>query len=131
MYNQIAEIYAACIPEKKRPWNANDFQELKNSGCEIIASQNSFIVWRVTGPEAEIISIGVLPDVRRTGTASALMQLMENDAKKNGAKTIFLEVDEANFPAISLYSKCGFSNIGTRPHYYENGNDAIIMSKDI
>ena len=115
------------FPRKK---NAHGTQ-MKNSGCEIIASQNSFIVWRVTGPEAEIISIGVLPDARRTGTASALMQLMENDAKKNGAKTIFLEVDEANFPAIALYSKCGFNNIGTRPHYYDNGNNAIIMSKDI
>lgn len=131
MYSELQKLYALCFPEKTRPWNANDFADLKKSGCEIIISENSFIIWRVTMDEAELISIGVAPNARRTGTASALIGLMERDAKNNGAKTIFLEVDEANYPAIALYSKCGFTNIGTRPHYYENGNNAIIMKKDI
>lgn len=131
MYSELSNLYAQCFPDKKHKWDNNDFADLKKSGCDIIFSQNSFIVWRVTADEAEIISIGVAPIARRTGTGTALLQLVENDAKKAGAKTIFLEVDEANFPAISLYSKNGFTNIGTRPHYYENGNDAIIMKKDI
>ncbi len=131
MYSDLTKLYAACFPEKTRKWTENDFRDLKKSGCEIIASENSFIVWRTTLDEAEIITIGVAPAARRTGVAMALMQLMERDAKKNGAKNIFLEVDESNFPAISLYSKCGFRNIGTRPNYYENGHNAIIMQKEI
>ena len=131
MYSELSKLYALCFPNKKQKWDANDFADLKKSGCDIIASQNSFIVWRVTADEAELISIGVAPIARRTGTGTALLQLMERDAKQAGAKNIFLEVDEANFPAISLYQKNGFTNIGTRPHYYDNGNNAIIMKKDI
>ena len=104
---------------------------MKNSGAEIIASQNSFIVYRTTVDEAEIISIGVAPNARRTGTATALLVIMEQDVSKNGAKKIFLEVSENNIPAINLYKKSGYKQIGIRPHYYEDGTNAIIMSKDI
>lgn len=131
MYSELEKLYAACFPEKQNKWDANDFADLKKSGCDIIASQNSFVVWRTTIDETEIISIGVVPTARRTGTASALMQIVEQDVKQSGVKNIFLEVDESNIAAISLYQKCGFVNIGTRPHYYENGHDAIVMKKDI
>ena len=131
MYAELEKLYAECFPEKTHKWDANDFANLKKSGCDIIASQNSFIVWRIVVDEAEIISIGVAPSARRTGTASALMQIAEQDLKNNGAHTIFLEVDETNTPAIMLYKKCGFENAGRRPHYYENKHDAIIMKKEI
>jgi len=131
MYSELEKLYAACFPDKTHKWDANDFADLKKSGCDIIASQNSFIVWRTIADEAEIISIGVAPIARRTGTASALLQIMENDIKQNGVKTIFLEVDDKNIPALELYKKHGFVNTGVRPHYYENGHDAIIMKKEI
>lgn len=131
MYSEIEKIYALCFPEKQHKWTANDFADLKKSGCDIIASQNSFIVWRQIADEAEIISIGVAPIARRTGIASALLQIVENDLKKNGATSIFLEVDESNIPAINLYKNSGFQNVGTRPNYYENGHNAIIMKKGI
>lgn len=131
MYNELENLYALCFPEKNHKWTANDFADLKKSGCDIIASQNSFVVWRRIEDEAEIISIGVAPIARRTGTASALMQMVERDVKQLGGKNIFLEVDEENTPAIELYKKSGFTNAGVRPHYYENGHNAIIMKKDI
>ncbi len=131
MYSELEKLYAECFPEKTHKWDANDFADLKKSGCDIIASQNSFVVWRTIADEAEIISIGVSPIARRTGTASALMQLVEHDVKQNGVKSIFLEVDELNIPAIELYHKCGFDKAGVRPHYYENGHNAIIMKKDV
>ena len=131
MYNELEKLYADCFPDKIHKWNANDFADLKKSGCDIICSQNSFVVWRRVTDEAEIISIGVAPIARRTGTAYALMQIVEQDVKQNGVKTIFLEVDETNIPAIELYKKCSFTHTGLRPHYYENGHNAIIMKKEI
>ena len=131
MYNELEKLYADCFPDKEHKWNANDFADLKKSGCDIICSQNSFVVWRCVTDEAEIISIGVSPIARRTGTAYALMQIVEQDTRKNGVKNIFLEVDESNIPAINLYKKCGFKNTGLRPHYYENGHNALIMKKEI
>ncbi len=131
MYDELENLYALCFPDKKQKWTANDFSDLKKSGCEIIASQNSFVVWRNIGDETEILSIGVVPAARRSGTASALLQIIEQDIKQLGVKTIFLEVDESNIPAIELYKKTGFFNVGRRPHYYDNGHDAIIMKKEI
>ena len=129
MLDKIAELHKLCFPHK--PWSADDFGELKKSGCEIVASQNGFIVWRTVLDESEIITIGVHPDARGTGIAIAMIGLMENEIKKNGASKIFLEVSHTNTPAIKLYEKCGFVQIGKRKNYYSDGTDAILMQKDM
>ena len=128
MLNELANLHQKCFPHK--PWNANDFADLKNSGCEIIASQNGFIVWRATLDEAELITIGVAPDARRTGIAAAMMGIMEGELKKSGVKSVFLEVAENNTPARRLYEQNGYIQIGVRPKYYD-GIDAIMMKKDL
>lgn len=128
MFDKIADLHKVCFP--RRPWGAGEFRGLKQSGCEIIASENGFIVWRTVLDEAEIITIGVHPDARGTGIASAMLGIMENEAKKAGAKKIFLEVSAENAPAINLYKKCGFVQNGVRPKYYD-GVDAILMEKNI
>ncbi|MBR2285909.1 MAG: GNAT family N-acetyltransferase [Alphaproteobacteria bacterium] len=128
MLNKLAELHKLCFPD--RPWSASDFADLKKSGCEIVASDNGFIVWRAVADEAEIISIGVAPDARRNGIAGALILIMEQELKKQSVHNVFLEVSEVNIPAKKLYEKYGFKPTGTRPKYY-NGIDAIIMRKDI
>jgi len=124
----LAALHAECFPDK--PWTAGDFSELRNSGCEMIASENSFIVWRVAWDEAEIVSIGVRPSARAGGIAGALITVMENDLRKKGVKRIFLEVAVDNGAAIGLYEKNGFVRVGARPKYYD-GIDGIIMEKKI
>ena len=126
MLNKLAELHKKCFPDK--PWSASDFADLKKSGCEIVASDNGFIVWRTVADEAEIISIGVAPDARRNGIAGAMILLMEQELKKQSIVNVFLEVSEVNTPAKKLYEKYGFIPTGKRPKYY-NGIDAIIMSK--
>ncbi len=128
MYDDVANLHAQCFPH--RPWGAAEFADLKKSGCDIIASQNGFIVWRVVADEAEIITIGVAPDARRGGIAAAMLGLAEMDAKKNGATRMFLEVAADNTPARQLYDTSGYSVVGTRPKYYD-GVDAILMRKDL
>lgn len=128
MYDEIAALHAQCFPN--RPWTAVEFADLKKSGCDIIASQNGFIVWRQTLDEAEIITIGVAPDARGGGIAAAMLGLMERDVKNNGGTKIFLEVAENNSPARALYSGNGYVEIGRRPKYYD-GVDAILMEKKL
>lgn len=129
MLNKLAELHKLCFPN--RPWSADDFGDLKKSGCEIVASENGFIVWRTVLDESEIITVGVHPDARGTGIAIAMLGIMENEVKKIGAKKIFLEVSHTNTPAIGLYEKCGFTIIGKRKNYYHDGTDAILMQKEI
>lgn len=128
MFKRLADIHAQCFPH--RPWPADEFADLKKSGCEIIASDNGFIVWRAIAPEAEIITIGVAPDARRTGIAAAMLAIMENEVKKSGVTKIFLEVAENNTAARQLYERAGYIIDGRRPKYYD-GVDAILMSKNI
>jgi len=128
MFNAVADLHKLCFPHK--PWSADDFRDLKNSGCEIVASKNGFIIWRNVLDEAEIITIGVHPSARGTGIAIAMLGIMENEIKKAGATKIFLEVSAENTPAINLYKKCGFIQNGRRPKYYD-GVDAILMVKEI
>ena len=128
MLNEIVALHKLCFPD--HPWSESDFADLKKSGCEIVSSQNGFIVWRAVGDEAEIITIGVAPDARRNGIAETMLILMEQELKKQRVVNVFLEVSKVNYPAIKLYEKMGFSVTGNRPKYY-NGVDAIIMKKTL
>ena len=42
-----------------------------------------------------------------------------------------LEVNSKNQPAIELYQKFGFKQIGIRKKYYNMVDDAIIMQKEL
>ncbi|MCQ2568659.1 MAG: ribosomal protein S18-alanine N-acetyltransferase [Alphaproteobacteria bacterium] len=127
MFEKLSNLHQKCFPN--HPWSADDFRDLKNSGCEIIMSENGFIVYRIAVDEAEIITIGVNPETRRNGIASAMIGIIEKTLKNQGVKKIFLEVASNNEPAKRLYESMGFKMVGLRPKYYD-GVDAILMAKD-
>lgn len=131
MFQQLETLYAKCFPDRRTKWTASDFAEIKKSGAEIIASENAFAVYRCVLDECELLLIGVAPEIRRTGTAFALMSIIEKEIKKQSVSKVFLEVSTTNIPALNLYKKMGYSVIGKRKKYYEDGNDAILMEKQI
>lgn len=100
----------------------------------LVARDNSNIVGfagiKLVIPDGDIMNIVVKKDFRKKGLGSLLLKNLIDLAKSLGVKTIFLEVDDKNFPAISLYNKFGFKNISKRKNYYKE-NDAIIMNKEI
>ena len=128
MFTELANLHQKCFPTK--PWSADDFRDLKQSGCEIIMSENGFIVYRKVLDEAEIITIGVAPEMRRGGIASAMIGIIEKTLLYQGVKKIFLEVASTNIPAKKLYENMGFKMVGLRPKYYD-GVDAILMEKEL
>ena len=128
MFQKLANLHKKCFPN--RPWSADDFRDLKQSGCEIIMSDNGFIVYRIVIDEAEIITIGVNPEKRRQGIASAMIGIIEKNIKNQGVKKIFLEVAANNISAQKLYENAGFKRVGIRPKYYDDA-DAILMAKDL
>ncbi len=128
MFTEIANLHKLCFPNK--PWSASDFADLKKSGCEIIVSQNSFVVYRCVADEAEIITIGVAPNARRNGIGSALLTIIEKNIKNQGVNKIFLEVALNNIAGKKLYENNGYKVVGIRPKYYD-GIDAVLMAKDL
>jgi ribosomal-protein-alanine N-acetyltransferase len=93
-----------------------------------------FVLTRHVLDEEELLLIAVVPEARRRGVGSALIEELVNAARKRGTARIFLEMRRGN-PAISLYHKFGFEPIGTRRHYYRMANgervDAITFALSI
>lgn len=81
--------------------------------------------------DAEVGNIAVDKPFRGRGIAQALMQAMHERAKEKGATQCLLEVRVSNTPAISLYQKFGYEIYGVRARYYEDGEDAFVMKKDL
>lgn len=78
--------------------------------------------------EAHIANIVVKKNLRNLKIGSKLLEALINEAKSK-TTSITLEVNEKNLPAISLYKKYGFETLGKRKHYYNNQDDAYIMTK--
>jgi [ribosomal protein S18]-alanine N-acetyltransferase len=89
---------------------------------------NGFILARVAADETEILSVAISPDMRQRGLASQLLEQACHRAMEEGAVRIFLEVAAANQPARNLYEKYGFREVGRRKAYYEDGDDALVLS---
>ena len=82
--------------------------------------------------DADILNVAVLPAARRRGIAEALMTALESRLSERGAERITLEVRASNAPAIALYRKLGYAQVGLRKNYYEKPReDAMILQKQI
>tara|TARA_B100001250_G_scaffold400790_1_gene411790 strand:+ start:978 stop:1424 length:447 start_codon:yes stop_codon:yes gene_type:complete len=55
-----------------------------------------------------------------------LMKILEEDGNDTN---VFLEVKEANLPAIKLYLDLGFEEVDRKERYYSDGSNAIFMLK--
>jgi ribosomal-protein-alanine N-acetyltransferase len=82
-------------------------------------------VEKISG-ETHIINTAVHPEYRRKGIGKKLIEKILNDKD-----VFFLEVRVSNVPALELYGKYRFKNVGTRKKYYaDNDEDAYIMRRE-
>ena len=81
----------------------------------------------ITDGQLQILKIAVDPAFRRRGIARVLIARVASDARDLGARTCSLEVRASNAGAQSFYASLDFAPIGTRPHYYSDREDAVIM----
>ena len=79
--------------------------------------------------EGNLDNIATAPEHRRRGVGEALLQEVIRRAKELGLAVLYLEVRASNTPAIALYQKHGFMEVGRRKNYYEKPReDAILMT---
>jgi ribosomal-protein-alanine N-acetyltransferase len=94
-----------------------------------------FIMSRRAADEAEILSIAVSVSRRGRGLARNLLNLHLRRLAALSTRTVFLEVDEHNRPAIRLYDRAGFREVGRRPNYYPGAGGetaaALVLRRDI
>ena len=68
---------------------------------------------------------------RRCGRGQKILQDLLEEATQRGVKRVFLEVRVSNAPAQLLYLKNGFTGVYARSRYYPDGEDAIVMKKEL
>lgn len=122
------------------PWPEREIRyEITENPCSVIyiAEKDGEIVgyldFMITFDSATINRICVLPAHRKQGIAYALLEQMVKECKAQEEEVdwITLEVRKSNEAAIKLYEKNGYEYVTTKPHYYDDGEDAVYMMRSI
>ena len=86
---------------------------------------------RIILDEAHLMNIVVKKEKRGKKIGKLLLENLIKISKDVKAKSITLEVNIKNKVAINLYKKFEFNEVGIRKKYYNNVDDALIMTKAI
>jgi [ribosomal protein S18]-alanine N-acetyltransferase len=128
----MAAIHAASFPPSDA-WGRDvfDLQLALPNVFGLLDRTHGLILVRVAADEAEILTLAVLPFVRRSGSGRALLLAATSIAAASGARMVFLEVSVMNIAARALYTDAGFVQAGCRKHYYSDGSDALVLRLDL
>ncbi len=121
------------------PWSAGQYRE------EISAPTRLFVValddasrvigyagvFAPGGAEADVLTVGVIPQHRGQGIARALMASITKWALDQGSIAMMLEVKTDNVEAITLYETLGYAKLNVRKDYFGTGLDALVMRKEL
>ena len=132
--SQVAELEKICFSD---PWSENSIAyELTNPlSLWLVAVEDERVAGYVGSQsvmgESDMMNVAVHPDFRRRGIAEQLVTELIALLADKGNHSLTLEVRASNAPAISLYEKLGFAQIGLRKNYYRNPKeDALILRKE-
>ncbi|MBE6974721.1 MAG: ribosomal-protein-alanine N-acetyltransferase [Ruminococcaceae bacterium] len=131
---QVAALEKLCFAD---PWSENSIRsEVDNVlALWMVAMEDDRVVGYVGSQtvcgETDMMNIAVHPDYRRRGIAESLVDVLIRELKNRGSICLTLEVRASNAPAIGLYEKLGFREVGLRKNYYRNPReDARILRLD-
>jgi ribosomal-protein-alanine N-acetyltransferase len=130
----IAALHAASF---QRGWGEDEFHRLLIDRAVVAhramigRTMVGFILSRTAAGEAEILSVAIAPAWRGRGFARPLLDLHLRRLAGLGVRAVFLEVDEHNEPACRLYRNAGFSEVGVRKGYYQEGASALVLRRDL
>lgn len=133
--DRLAEMQATCFHE---PWGAASIAKtLSLPGSFALFLKETtpagrisagFAILQVVADQADILTFGVIPGLRRRGYARRLLEGALDEAASLGAKSVFLEVAEDNPAGLRLYLGVGFETIGRRQGYYRDSNGRKIAA---
>ncbi|HLG85415.1 MAG TPA: ribosomal protein S18-alanine N-acetyltransferase [Bradyrhizobium sp.] len=135
---RLAELHGASF---HRGWGEGEFENMLGESNTLLHRLRlgrkivGFAVARIGADEAEILSIAVDPRYRGQGLSRNLLLTHLGHLAGRGVRTIFLEVEENNRPALSLYKRAGFTVVGRRERYYQEPGgeqlNALLMRRDL
>lgn len=117
----LAKLHATAFA---RPWEAHEFERMlceRSTEGHALRRANAlqgFVLSRRALDEAELLTIVLAPTLRGGGYSHRLLGEHLTALSFSGIKTVHLEVDEGNGPALKLYARHGFAKVGERTGYY-------------
>lgn len=134
----VASIHAASFD---RPWGLMEFERMmaeENTLAHVAGGEReaeAFVLSRLSADEAEILSIAVHPRRRGEGLSGRLLTAHTEALSLNRIRTIFLEVEQTNAPALALYKRQGFTEVARRDAYYRladgSAATALVMRRTL
>ena len=118
----LVHLDAICFPKKNPNAKALFHNLFLTSNCGIfVITQENRVVGKAhvfkESDRARITDIGVLPDYRGRGIASALIKQCINHALINNKPKITLDVEVNNISALSLYDALGFDIVNAHDYW--------------
>jgi [ribosomal protein S18]-alanine N-acetyltransferase len=121
------------------PWTPGNFSDALRAKyeCKVLEEAGrmlGYAVLMLAVDEAELLDIAIDAKNQHQGWGRKLLEEMMVLARRREMRRLVLEVRASNKPAIGLYLKVGFAEIGLRREYYpaENGReDAILMGREL
>ncbi len=128
----LAAIHAAAFPPREA-WgeDAISLQLALPGAFGLIDERGGMLLGRIAADQAEVMTLGVAPAVRRQGVASGLLSAAKAHAARCGAVALFLEVATGNEAALTLYLREGFTERGRRRRYYADKSDALVLGAEL
>ncbi|HQE94190.1 MAG TPA: ribosomal protein S18-alanine N-acetyltransferase [Anaerolineae bacterium] len=90
-----------------------------------------FVGMRMEVDQGHISTLAVRPEWRGWGLGELLFHKAIDQAIRNNAQTVSLEVRVSNVIALNLYAKYGFEKVSRLRGYYSDGEDAFFMRADV
>ena len=135
--SHFADIHRKCFDD---PWTEDNFRALLSDATVLgtVSGGDAIeccLLVRTAADEAEVLTLATIPQARRKGLASLLLEAAIREMAAGGVRSFFLEVAENNRPALALYAKSGFRAVGKRPNYYVSKQggavNALILRQDL
>ena len=128
----LTELEKECF---HTPWTEKQLEEeLKNEYSLFLVALNDktvagYVGCQITIDGGYITNVAVFPNMRGQGIAQKLLFELNNRIKEQRLQFITLEVRVSNIPAINLYKKMNYKEVGLRKNFYRNPKeDAILMT---
>lgn len=137
--HDVAAVLAAERRIAPFPWTEGNFADSLRAGHSAwVCREGDILVGHAVMmnvlDEAHLLNIGILPERRRHGLGSELLEHLFEVARGQGIQRMLLEVRLSNESGRAFYRRFGFGEIGRRREYYpaRNGReDAIVMACDL
>ena len=81
--------------------------------------------------DGHITKVTVAEGYRGQGLGKAVVRFLFDEMARRGLECATLEVRASNTAAIALYETCGFTRVGQRKAYYDDGETALVYTRTL